>query len=111
MREFLKVLGAAAAVLAIYFGYQAANGHARIAVSHDKGLTWINDRDVGAQLGVQNPSFPEVVAGDGDRAAFAFFGTTTGGTDYDQAGFAYADAQMDPAGHRNSQNGHHARER
>jgi len=62
----------------LYFGYQNVDGHAHIVVSHDKGLTWVNDRDVGAQLGVQNTSFPEVVAGDGDRAAFAFFGTTTG---------------------------------
>ncbi len=52
---------------------------ARIAVSRDKGQTWINDEDVGAQLGIQNIMFPAVVAGDPDRAAFAFFGTTTGG--------------------------------
>ncbi|HEY0384546.1 MAG TPA: sialidase family protein, partial [Pyrinomonadaceae bacterium] len=38
----------------VYFGYQSGDGHARIAVSHDKGLTWINNTDVGAQLGVQN---------------------------------------------------------
>ena len=70
----------------IFLGYQAANGHARIAVSHDKGLTWLHDTDVGAQVGVQNCAFPAVVAGDGEqngpntsRAAFAFFGSTTGG--------------------------------
>jgi hypothetical protein len=72
----------------LYFGYQAADGHARIAVSHDKGMTWVNDTDVGALAGVQNTSFPAVVAGDPDRAAFAFFGTTTGGSDYDTAGFS-----------------------
>ncbi len=71
----------------LYFGYQNVDGHAHVAVSHDKGLTWVNDRDVGAQAGVQNTSFPEMVAGDSDRAAYAFFGTTTGGTDYDQASF------------------------
>ncbi len=72
----------------LYFGYQNVDGHAHVAVSHDKGLTWVNDRDVGAPAGVQNTSFPEMVAGDPDRAAFAFFGTTTSGTDYDQPGFA-----------------------
>jgi hypothetical protein len=66
----------------LYFGYQAADGHARVAVSHDKGRTWINDKDVGGLAGVQNTSFPAVVAGDPNRAAFAFFGTTTGGTNY-----------------------------
>ena len=78
----------------IFLGYQAANGHARIAVSHDKGQTWIHDTDVGAQVGVQNCAFPAVVAGDGEqngpntsRAAFAFFGTTTGGSDADQPTF------------------------
>src|SRR6185295_12031187 len=48
----------------LYLGYQGNDGHARIAVSKDKGLTWINDRDVGAQLGIQNSMFPAVVAGD-----------------------------------------------
>ena len=56
-------------------------------MSHDKGATWVNIRDVGSSLGVQNCTFPEVAAGDPDRAAFAFFGTTTGGSDYDQPGF------------------------
>jgi hypothetical protein len=63
----------------VYFGYHNGDGHARIGVSHDKGLTWIRDQDVGAQLGLQNIVFPAVVAGDDDRAAFAFLGTTTPG--------------------------------
>ncbi|HEY2954546.1 MAG TPA: PKD domain-containing protein [Candidatus Eisenbacteria bacterium] len=75
----------------IYLGWQAADGHARIAVSHNKGLTWINIRDVGAPLGVQNCAFPAVVAGDGGlttgRAAFAFYGTTTAGANYNQPTF------------------------
>ncbi len=68
----------------VYFGYQNADGHARVAVSHDHGRTWDNDQDVGAPLGVQNVVFPAVVAGDPDRAAFAFLGTTTAG-DYQDA--------------------------
>jgi hypothetical protein len=66
----------------LYFGYQANDGHPRIAVSKDKGQTWINDRDVGASLGIQTALFPAVVAGDPDRAAFAFFGTTTPGDNF-----------------------------
>src|SRR5205085_3644998 len=47
----------------IYLGYQAAGGHAHIAVSHDEGDTWTNDVDVAAPVGVANTTFPEVVAG------------------------------------------------
>jgi hypothetical protein len=71
----------------VYFGYQAADGHARVAVSHDHGKTWADGQDVGAQLGVQNVVFPEMVAGDDDRAAFAFLGSTTAGNYQDAANF------------------------
>jgi hypothetical protein len=40
---------------------------------------------VGAQLGIQNIQFPAVVAGDAGRAAFSFIGTTTGGSDLNDA--------------------------
>ena len=79
----------------VYFGYMA-DGHdaggnfngstPHIAVSHDKGKTWVNDSNVGAQLGIKNIAFPAVVAGDAQRAAFAFHGTTTGGN-YDDSAF------------------------
>jgi hypothetical protein len=71
----------------VYFGYQNADGHAHVAVSHDKGRTWGSDQDVGAAMGVQNVVFPAVVAGDADRAAFAFLGTTTGGNYQDAQNF------------------------
>jgi Dockerin type I domain len=71
----------------VYFGYENGDGHAHIARSTDKGLTWENDTDVGAQLGIQNSIFPAVVAGDPDRAAFAFFGTTTPGNNFWQPDF------------------------
>jgi hypothetical protein len=71
----------------IYFGYHNGDGHARIAVSRDRGLTWQNDQDVGAALGIQNVVFPAVVAGDADRAAFAFLGTPPGGNYQDAASF------------------------
>jgi hypothetical protein len=71
----------------IYFGYQGADGRARIAVSHDKGVTWSKSVDVGALGGVQNSVFPSVVAGDSNRAAFAFLGTTMGGDFQSQSQF------------------------
>jgi hypothetical protein len=71
----------------LYFGYQNNDGHPHIAVSTDKGATWGMDTDVGAALGINNTAFPAVVAGDPDRAAFAFFGTTTDGTDFNQPAF------------------------
>ncbi|HEV8579712.1 MAG TPA: hypothetical protein VGX68_11590 [Thermoanaerobaculia bacterium] len=63
----------------VYFGFSGADGHAYAAVSHDEGQTWTNLQDVGASLGIQNIAFPAMVAGDPDRAAFAFLGTTAGG--------------------------------
>jgi hypothetical protein len=70
----------------LYFGYQANDGHPHVAVSTDKGVTWGNDTDVGATVvnggPVLNTVFPAVVAGDPNRAAFAFFGSETGGTDF-----------------------------
>lgn len=71
----------------VYFGYQNSDGTAHIAVSHDQGKTWVNDQNVGAQLGVKNIVFPAVVAGDANRAAFAFLGSTTGGNYQDQQNF------------------------
>jgi hypothetical protein len=71
----------------VFFGYQAADGHARVATSHDHGKTWVDGQDVGAQVGVQNVAFPAMVAGDDDRAAFAFLGSTTGGNYQDAANF------------------------
>jgi len=63
----------------VYFGYQNGDGHAKIAVSKDRGKTWISNTDVGSKLGVVNIVFPAVIAGDDNRAAFAFLGTTSSG--------------------------------
>ena len=71
----------------IYLGYQASDNHAHIAVSHDQGDTWSNDQDVGASLGLVNTTFPEVVAGDDNRASYAFFGTTIPGNYTDPAAY------------------------
>ncbi len=70
----------------VYFGYADGDGHPRIAVSRDKGVSWSTPVDVGVPFGIENTQFPAVVAGDGDRAAFAFLGTPTPGDDQ-SAGF------------------------
>lgn len=71
----------------VYFGYQNGDGRPKVAVSHDRGLTWVNNLDISAPFGIQNTVFPAVVAGDGDRAAFAYLGTRTAGN-YQDAAFA-----------------------
>jgi PKD repeat protein len=63
----------------IYFGYIQSDGTAHVAVSRDRGAHWVNDQNVGASFGIINSTFPVVVAGDDNRAAFGFLGTTTPG--------------------------------
>ena len=63
----------------IYFGYADGDGHARVAVSHDRGQSWQHVQDVGASHGIQNSVFPAVIAGDSNRAAYFFLGSTTPG--------------------------------
>ncbi|HUS23434.1 MAG TPA: exo-alpha-sialidase [Candidatus Binatia bacterium] len=63
----------------LYFCYLRADSHVHVAVSHDRGDTWINDHDVGYAAGVVHAVFPAAVAGDADRAACAFLGTGTRG--------------------------------
>ncbi len=71
----------------IYLGYQASNSLPRVAVSRNQGDTWTNDQPIGTAFGIQNATFPEVVAGDDNRAAYAFFGTTVAGNYTSQASF------------------------
>ncbi len=63
----------------VYFCYAGADGLPRAAVSKDKGRTWINDVSTGGDLNITKAVFPGAVAGDGDRAACSFVGTTTPG--------------------------------
>jgi hypothetical protein len=65
----------------VFFGYSNALGHAMASVSNDRGDTWSPSVDVGAAFGVQDIAFPAVIAGDNDRAAFAFLGTTSAAGD------------------------------
>jgi hypothetical protein len=66
---------AADATNTVYFGYEDASGHPKIAVSRDHGATWGPSADVGAPFSITNSKFPEVIAGDPGRAAVAFLGT------------------------------------
>ncbi len=65
----------------VYFGYTDSSNHPRIAVSDDEGKTWQASLDFSNASGfnIQNAVFPEVVAGDNDRAAFFFLGTSAPG--------------------------------
>ena len=64
----------------VYFGYADGTGKPRVAISRDKGATWSPSVDVGAAYGLRNTEFSEIIAGDGDRASFAFLGTPTAGS-------------------------------
>ena len=66
----------------VYFGYENAGKTPRIAVYDPKTDQWTNDQPVGGSTNFTGVAFPAVVAGDSDRAAFAFLGTTTAGSPF-----------------------------
>lgn len=83
-----------------YFGYENSvndgggnqiAGRATVSTSANNGATWSPSVDVGAPLGIQNVTFPEVMTGDSGRAAYAFLGSTTAGNPEDTGfpGFWY----------------------
>ena len=59
----------------IYLGWISADGRAHVAHSPDEGVTWEDDIDVSSIFGIEKAVFPTMVAGDDNRAAFAFLGT------------------------------------
>jgi len=66
----------------LYFSWisgETDGGHAHVAVSHDKGVTWTNDTDLGLSYDLHNAVFIEAVAGDPNRAAVGFIGTNAAG--------------------------------
>jgi len=65
---------------------------AKISTSTDDGKTWTAPVDVSTPLGIHNVQFPEVIAGDDNRAAFAWLGTTAVGDDQHN-GFLGTDGQ------------------
>jgi len=64
----------------VYFAYANGDGTQRVAVTRDRGLTWSDDQNVGLPLDIKNSVFPAATAGDPDRAAVFFLGSTTGGS-------------------------------
>jgi hypothetical protein len=76
----------------IYLAYSAkdedgASGPVQVAKSQDKGVTWEAPVTLGADVGVKSSSFPVAAAGDPDRAAVAFLGTTDPENPRDTAAF------------------------
>jgi hypothetical protein len=65
----------------MYFGYPDRDGHPKIAVCTGQGTTCSASVDVGTAFHIENTEMPTVVAGDDNRAAFAFMGSTTPGDD------------------------------
>jgi hypothetical protein len=63
-----------------YFAMANADASAAVAFSDDNGSTWNNIVNVSDAFGLQNIRYPAAVAGDKNRAAIAFYGTTTGGS-------------------------------
>lgn len=68
-----------------YLAYSDGNGRMMVSVTRDRGDSWTSSVDVGRQAGVMTATFPEAIAGDGDRAAVAFLGTKTPGNAQDPA--------------------------
>lgn len=64
-----------------YFCYQDGDGHPKAVTTTDHGATWSSSVDLGSSNSIQNSQFPAVIAGDNDRAACAWLGTTTSGDD------------------------------
>ncbi|HUR50646.1 MAG TPA: sialidase family protein [Mycobacteriales bacterium] len=54
-------------------------GRVYVSVSRDRGAHWTLPRPLGKELGVRASRFPIAVAGDGDRAAVAYLGSTNTG--------------------------------
>ena len=77
----------------LYFSYINSDGHPHVAVSKNKGVTWINDRDLGTSQNIGNAVFIEAVAADPNRAAVGFIGTTQTGnheaTDFNGTWYAF----------------------
>ncbi|GAC1327095.1 MAG: hypothetical protein NVSMB17_00680 [Candidatus Dormibacteria bacterium] len=63
-----------------YFAYlQGGTNQPRVAVSRNGGSSWLPSTEPAAGLGLRSTVFPEVIAGDGDRAAVAWLGTSAAG--------------------------------
>jgi hypothetical protein len=70
----------------VYYSYvDARDNHIHQVRTRSRGLAWERDVDLGALGRITAAQFPAVVAGDPNRAAVAFFGTTYDGDGVDTA--------------------------
>src|SRR5213078_3223035 len=69
----------------LYAAFGSGDSIAGVSVSDDKGVHWGKSFDVGSLVGIKAVAFPAIVAGDDDRAAYAFLGSTTTGSPDDRA--------------------------
>jgi hypothetical protein len=63
------------------------SGRVHVSVSGNKGVRWTAPAALGKDLGVRVSRFPLAVAGDGDRAAVAFLGSTSSDNPGNQKAF------------------------
>jgi hypothetical protein len=70
----------------VYVGYDDRDGHPKVAVSRDQGQHWLPSVDVSDGFPIENTQMPVIVAGDDNRAAFAYMASDYPGQDQD-AGF------------------------
>jgi PKD repeat protein len=61
----------------VYFLFSYNGTVAGVATSDDFGATWQNFFDVGSEFGLKQIAFPAAVGGSANRAAIAFYGSTT----------------------------------
>lgn len=69
----------------MYFGYGDRDGKPKVAVCTGQGSTCGPSVDVSGPFQIANTEMAEVVAGDDDRAAMAFLGSTTPGDDQENS--------------------------
>jgi len=69
----------------MYFGYGDRDGHPKVAVCTSQGTSCGPSVNVSGPYPIQQVEMPTVVAGDDNRAAFAFLGSTTPGDDQQNA--------------------------
>ncbi len=69
----------------MYYGYGDRDGTAKVAVCTNQGTACGASVDVGAPFHVVNTEMATVTAGDDNRAAFAFLGSTTPGDDQENS--------------------------
>ena len=66
----------------VYYGFRnVKDGQPYVAISKDQGQTWSTPLNIGASAGIKNMEFAALVAGDDNRAAFSFLGSSTAGDD------------------------------